>query len=179
MEQEAILEKIQRTIENLIEIRNYILTSGEVTKNVTQSVDDAGGNQEVTKIVTLDFDSIYAKYPRKQGKSLGMKKCKAQIKTAVRFDLLNKALGNFASYHRRMGTEPQFLPHFSTFMTSWEDWLAQDAGTVRLGGQSEETTQEYLARARAREEEESWPEQDPDQVREIIRKAFQGKEMPK
>lgn len=77
----------------------------------------------VTKNVTFDFESLYKKYPRKQGKGAGLKKCASQIKSQKDFDLLSTAIDNFSSYMRDSGRDIELIPYFSTFMTNWRDWL--------------------------------------------------------
>lgn len=104
---------------------------------------------------TFDFDAVYASYPRKVGKSLGIKKCKSQIKTKMDYEALFLAIKRFKEYHRTRGTLPEYIPHFSTFMTSWSDWLEEGHGGIDLSGMRKtETTAEYLARERKRAEEE-------------------------
>ena len=42
-----------------------------------------------------------------------------------------RVLGAIARYRTaKAGKDPEFLMHFSTFMNSWTDWLAPDAGQV-------------------------------------------------
>lgn len=76
----------------------------------------------------FDFLSIYKKYPLKKGKSVGLKKLKSQIKTKEHFEKLEKAMGRFLEHQRKKKTEKGFYPHFSTFVSHWEDWLDSDAG---------------------------------------------------
>lgn len=76
----------------------------------------------------FDFNSLYQKYPRKVGKQQGIAKCKVQVKTPEDFDLLSKAIDNYTAYCKKQGTEAKYIKHFSTFMTSWRDWLDDNAG---------------------------------------------------
>jgi hypothetical protein len=88
-------------------------------------------NNKNTHAHAFDFDSLYQKYPRKVGKQKGLQKAKKEIRSPEEFAELERALDRFCAYHTRQKTEPQFIPHFSTFMNSWRDWLDEDAGTVR------------------------------------------------
>lgn len=55
------------------------------------------------------------------GKSEGLRKCKAKIKTFSQFEDLKKAVINYAKYCE--GQDPQFIKYFSSFMTDWEDFI--------------------------------------------------------
>jgi hypothetical protein len=79
----------------------------------------------------FNFEPLYKKYPRKMGKTQGMKKAKATVKTEADYIALSKAIDRFNQYHQKKGTEADFIPHFSTFMTSWRDWLEEDTGTAQ------------------------------------------------
>lgn len=69
----------------------------------------------------FDFDEIYALYPRKLGKLQGIRKCQYKIKSLKKFEELKQAVINYAKYVE--GTEPQFIKHFSSFMSCWEDFI--------------------------------------------------------
>lgn len=97
--------------------------------------------QEITEDINLvhfanervsDFsqsiDKIYQQYPRKFGKKNGIKKLVASIKTEEQLKKLEQALSRFLKHHSDKKTESQFIPHFSTWVSSWEDWLDIDAG---------------------------------------------------
>ena len=75
------------------------------------------------------FESIYRLYPKKMGKSKGLQKYKKQVKTEKDQNDLKRAIHSFIKYHENRGTEEQFIPYFSTFMTSWRDWLEDDTGS--------------------------------------------------
>lgn len=78
----------------------------------------------------FDLENLYKKYPRKLGKSLGMKKLKSQIKTHDDGVAVDAALAKFIEYHTAKGTETNFLPYFSTWVSSWRDWIDHDVGSV-------------------------------------------------
>ncbi len=77
---------------------------------------------------TWDFEAIYLRYPRKLGKSAGLAKLKKQALSQEEFGQLGSALGRFIDHHRSAGTESQFLPYFSKWVTNWQDWLDVDVG---------------------------------------------------
>lgn len=71
----------------------------------------------------FEFETLYKKFPRKEGKSRGLKICHVQIKTLDDFELLKKAIDNYSNYCRAKITNPRFIKHFATFMGEWRDWL--------------------------------------------------------
>lgn len=80
----------------------------------------------------FDFEKIYMAYPRKEGKKRGLELCLRQIKTPDDYLKLERAVARYVAKLRAEGTAPQYVKQFSTFMSSWTDWLDQDAGKVRL-----------------------------------------------
>lgn len=82
------------------------------------------------RTVACDFDLLaaYENYPRKQGKSAGIKTLAREIKTEFDyFDLLN-AIERYNAHLKAARTEPKYFKMFSTFANEWRDWLEQDAG---------------------------------------------------
>lgn len=68
-----------------------------------------------------DLDLIYQEYPRKIGKSQGMKKLAREIKTK---DLLADCLKAVKNYSNSVKTtEAKYIKHFSTWVTEWRDWI--------------------------------------------------------
>ena len=78
----------------------------------------------------FDFESLYKKFPRKQGTSRGMKICKAQVRSQDDYGLLSRAIDRYVNHCNTNATDPKFIKHFSTFMGEWRDWLEADTGTV-------------------------------------------------
>lgn len=77
----------------------------------------------------LNFDRLYSLFPRKMGKKKGLEKCKRCIKTEAQYLELNLAVENYAKHCKKENIELRFIKHFSTFMASWEDWVAVDHKT--------------------------------------------------
>ena len=72
----------------------------------------------------FDFDALYAKYPRKEGRKKGLQRFKSQITTRLKYDALTRAVENYAATI----TDPTYAKHFDTFMGCWEDYV--DAGLL-------------------------------------------------
>lgn len=90
---------------------------------------DKDKEKDKDKFSKEDFDLLYQEYPRKVGKALGIRRCFAEIKTVEKYDLLRTAISRYSGYCLAQKTEPKYIQHFSTFMTSWTDWLDPGAGT--------------------------------------------------
>lgn len=133
---------LDRTIEKLqqlqmIEIRTLRGTFGSIpaTDRQTDITDKQTNNilpdsDKSEPRLVFDFDALYKKYPRKEGKQKGLLTCKAQIKTQEDYENLSKAIDRYCAHLKKSASEPRFIKHFSTFMASWRDWLESDTGTV-------------------------------------------------
>lgn len=75
-----------------------------------------------------DLAAVYARYPRKKGKTPGLKKLASTIKSLSDEQDAHRALDAFIAHHKREGTAAEFIPHFSTWASSWRDWLDPDHG---------------------------------------------------
>lgn len=87
-------------------------------------------DDNVIELKRFDFDAIYQKYPKKEGKTKGLEKCRAQIKTQEEYNLLWLAVDRYVDLKKN--EDPKFLKKFDTFMTSWRDWLDDDAGQTTV-----------------------------------------------
>lgn len=130
-----------RTFEKLKKIRIVEIrtTRGRHTQDTPAFTDDTlrdetrryetRRDEDVTMNCDFDFESLYQKYPRKIGKSKGLQICEKQIRTGGDFELLSTAIDRYVDCLATQGTEEKFIKHFSSFMTSWRDWLDPEAGT--------------------------------------------------
>ena len=80
----------------------------------------------------FDFEILYKKYPLKKGKADGFSRLKKTIKTQEDFDLCSKAIDKYAQQLIFERTEPKFIKHFSTFVSTWKDWVEVDSGSSTL-----------------------------------------------
>jgi hypothetical protein len=102
-------------------------------------------------VVKFDFIALYQKYPRKVGKTAGLKRCESQIKTQEDYALLSQAIDSYIQYLKKEGTEPKFVKHFSTFMSEWRDFTESDTGNNSLTKKS--AVDSWLAWSIAKEKE--------------------------
>lgn len=88
----------------------------------------------------LDFESLYQKYPRKEGKTPGMQICKRTIKTKADFDALSLAIAKYAARCATEQRDKKYIMLFKTFMGQWRDVLEPGWGGglqpqyLKLGG---------------------------------------------
>lgn len=80
-------------------------------------------DDNVVRVACFDFEKIYQKYPRKEGKQKGIKTCQGQINTEETYQELIKAVDNYCAYCQKNAIERRYTKQFSTFMSSWRDWL--------------------------------------------------------
>lgn len=78
-----------------------------------------------------DFEEIYREYPRKVGKKKGIERLNASIKTPEELNRFRAAVRAYTKYVAKQKIEGRYIKHFSAFVSTWEDWLDPDAGTVQ------------------------------------------------
>lgn len=75
-----------------------------------------------------EIEKIYSEhYPLKIGKQKGVEKLSREIRSEYDLDQLVIAIARYKSTIKP-GTEPKFIKHFSTFATTWREWLDPNAG---------------------------------------------------
>ncbi len=84
------------------------------------------------KISKSDIDALYKQYPRKEGKSKGIDKLLADLKTPQDIEDYKRAQLKYVQSCTQKKTEAKYIKLFSSFVNCWRDWLDDDAGTVAL-----------------------------------------------
>lgn len=77
--------------------------------------------KRINLVQPYDLESAYQKYPRKEGKTPGMKRLAREIRSQKDFDDLNKAVENYA--RAKEGKDKDYIKLFSTFVAEWRDWV--------------------------------------------------------
>jgi len=72
-------------------------------------------------IEQFDFEAPYKLYPRKRGKTPGMKKLQSQIKNDEMYQEFCIAIKNYALEVE--GRTQDGIKYFSTFVSEWKDWV--------------------------------------------------------
>lgn len=85
------------------------------------SSDELFASPDKKKKEKLDFELIYAMYPRKEGKKKGVEKLKREVTTREKYAQLEIATNNYAI--KCKDTELKFMLNFYTFSGRWEDYV--------------------------------------------------------
>jgi hypothetical protein len=84
------------------------------------------------KTPAFDFEALYQKYPRKEGKAAGLLACRKQIKAQDEYEALSLSIDRYAAHCARSG---QLVKHFSSFLGSektghtWREWIDPQTGS--------------------------------------------------
>lgn len=92
----------------------------------------------------FDFKSLYNEYPRQSGLTSALSKLRAQIKTQQDFDDCLLAIKKYREVIVRLKTEPAYVLHFKTFVSSWRDFLEPNYGKTDI--ESEPTGTRFTSR---------------------------------
>lgn len=93
---------------------------------------DKNNNKEEDKNFEKEIEKIYSEhYPLKIGKQKGVEKLVREIRSQHDLDQLVAAIAKYKA-SIKPGTEPKFIKHFSTFATTWREWLDDAAGSADL-----------------------------------------------
>jgi hypothetical protein len=103
---------------NVLELFN---SSSTATTLATDSSSNVNVNVNVNVKDSFDFDLIYAQYPRKVGKSNGMKKLHKIINTQELYDKVMRGVINYKEYCKNENMDIKYIKVFSTFV-SGEHW---------------------------------------------------------
>jgi len=96
-------------------------SSASTSKEVNTLVQGKRGT-----IYTLDFEQIYSRYPRHEGKAGGFK-IYQQLDRSV-YPRLAKAIENYASQCLSEKRERHYVKQFSSFMANWQDYEISASG---------------------------------------------------
>ena len=127
---------ISKLSERLIHKLEHLREQTTAFKDLSSPKDkDKDKDKEKDKELSaaLDFEALYKKYPRKEGKPQGLIQCMKQIKTQEQYDQLSRAIDRYASHCAK--TE-QIVKHFSSFLGSpktghpWREWLEAETGMM-------------------------------------------------
>jgi hypothetical protein len=86
---------------------------------------------------TFDFEPLYQKYPRRERKKRGMQNCRTRIKTQQDYENLSRSIDRYVEFCVKEKREQRYIQLWSTFVNSYEDWLEEDAGMLKLPNQND------------------------------------------
>lgn len=76
--------------------------------------------------MSFDFSIPYKKYPRKEGKSVGLKKLEKTIISETDYLRFCKAVENYADLMAIRSTELKYIKMWSSFCNQWEDYETRE-----------------------------------------------------
>lgn len=92
-------------------------------------------NKHTDKVSEFDFESIWAKYPNKDGKKAADRHFKASVKTEKDWQDINQALKNYLDSEV---VKKGFIKNGSTWFNNWRDWIQPPIKPVNPVPRSEE-----------------------------------------
>jgi len=132
-----ILEKYKIDLQKLTLSKGYpkginTLKDKDKDKDKEQDQDkakDKDQDKDQDKDRRVQIEIIYkTHYPLKKGKSDGIDAAAKDLKTEQDLIDFETAVVRYADDCKAKGTEDRFIKHFSTFVSTWRDWLDADAG---------------------------------------------------
>ncbi len=97
----------------------------------------------------FDLETVYQEYPLKVGKSDGLKRLRSEIKTRDDFEAFRQSVRNYKAYCERENKAKEYIKHFSTFVSTWRDWLDPATGTASINIKKEKSFLEIIAEREA------------------------------
>ncbi len=88
---------------------------------------ESEGNQELPGMPppwAPDFEALYARYPKKEGRKKGEAKFEAEITTPAKEELAHLSLTNYLHKLQVESITWQYTMKFSTWMNNWEDYVS-------------------------------------------------------
>lgn len=79
----------------------------------------------------FDFEALWAKYPRREGRKEAEKHFKASVVTLEDWLDIQNALDNYIAKLRDENTEPKFFKMGSTWFNNWKDYIRYQQPSVK------------------------------------------------
>jgi hypothetical protein len=131
-------KQAEKSIQNfatfqLIEIINRLPFDNQMTPNGCPTVHNKTVQNTIAQpaVSLKDFEPLYEKYPRKEGRSRGYEKFKKDILTQSDLDLLALAIENYSQLVKKEARDKKYIKQFSAFMFCWRDYLELSAEPVK------------------------------------------------
>ena len=103
--------------------------TAEPKPNKTEpSSSSSSSKRKNTNTTEFDFESLYKKYPRHEGKAEGMRRARERIKDQEAFTLFTTAVFNYIEKCKLDQTDQKFIKHWSSFIGTkdqepWRDYV--------------------------------------------------------
>lgn len=102
--------------------------SVQITNGSVQKIHST--DRQTDKHTHVDLDAVYFLYPRKQGKTAGLKKLAADLRSGATLGQVRSAIEHYKKHLEKNRTDPKFVKMFSTFIGEWRDWLDPHHGST-------------------------------------------------
>lgn len=113
--------------------------------NTHTDITDITHTTEKPSDVRTSLGIIYSNfYPRKEGKELGIRKALKEIKTEADLLSFETAVIRYKDHCAKNRTEAQYIKHFSSFVSSWREWLDPETGTATAAGSAVDAAMEEM-----------------------------------
>lgn len=105
-------------------VRQILPLSAKVPPTVpNRTVPNLTKDNTAPKSSFFDFESFWAKYPRRLGKKSALRHFTASVKTTEDWMDIQKALVNFTEHMRKENRAEEFILQGATWFNNWRDWV--------------------------------------------------------
>jgi hypothetical protein len=119
-------------IADFINIRDTLSENADTLSIGCNDNDNDNDNDNIKKedinnisIPELDFGELWELYPSKTDKRDALERFTKTIKTQEDYNNLKKAIINYDTHQKNLGTELKYIKHFATFLNKdrWKEWV--------------------------------------------------------
>lgn len=120
-------EKYQKEFVDACAESAEIVRAAHVPSRNEVGLKEESKKEDLVSIQKFDLETVYRKYPRKQGKTKGIIRLRKEIRTEDDYRDLIKAV----EHYRSSGdVQRGFVKLFSSFASEWRDWIDPQTGRV-------------------------------------------------
>ncbi len=125
--------RAHKSVLTILEKQGLLKTLRSPLKGAKDKDKDKDMVKDKVKGIRAEIEKIYLEqYPLKEGKQKGIEILLKSVKTPEDLERLKSAIEKYKKSIR----DPKYIKHFSTFATTWTDWLDESAGQADLLKQS-------------------------------------------
>jgi len=112
------------SFQNFEEHHNYIIpTKKELQRNSFGTPKVCPEEEREEEVEREAFESLWNKYPRREGKKQALKHFQTSVKTQEDLRSIETALGNYLRDIEGRQTDPKYIKMGSTWFNNWQDWI--------------------------------------------------------
>jgi len=95
---------------------------GKVGDASCDTTDKIREDKSITNVMS-QFESLWNKYPRKDGKKEAIKHFQTSVKTESDITNIRAALEKYTNYVKKNKIEERYIKKGSTWFNNWQDWI--------------------------------------------------------